>query len=108
MRIVLTTLSMFINLTSYHICSYFYKNDIDKWYDFKFILTSFSFILLYQSLFYSSTKLSRFLATIYYGIFIEDFTDRVFFNTTCYEWNDILTLLLIIAIAIHNYKNEKW
>ena len=105
MRLVLTTLSAIINLASYHICNYFFIDNIDKWYDLKFILTSFSFVLLYQSLSYQANKLDRFFTTIYCGIFIEDFIDRLFFNITYYEWNDILALLITIAVAIYNYKN---
>ena len=107
MRIVLSTLSIVFSLSSYHICNYFYESDIDKWYDLKAILNSLSFILLYQSLFYETNKFGIFLTTIYCGIFIEDLTDRLFFNIDQYEWNDLLSIFITILIAIYNYKNDK-
>lgn len=107
MRIILSTLSIFLSLSSYYICNLIFSEDIDRWYEFKSILNSLSFILLYQSLFYNENKYSKFLTTIYCGIFIEDFIDRLFYNVDYYEINDLLALLITILIAVYNYKNNK-
>ena len=107
MRLLLTTISTAINLSSYYICNFIYNDDIDNWYNLRAVLISLSFMILYQSFLYESNRLNRSINIIYSGLFFEDITDRLFYDIDTYETNDIVAVFITILIAIYNYRNDR-
>lgn len=69
------------------------------------ILYSLSFILLFLANDYKASRLSSSITTFYIGFVIEDFTDRLFFNITQFELNDLLAISISLGVAIYKYRN---
>ena len=72
------------------------------------ILYAISYLLvIIASSFNTKTKLSVFTMYFAIGVILEDISDRIFFDTTIYEWNDFLALDIAIATSFYLTFREK-
>jgi hypothetical protein len=95
-------------LGNFHLCQYLYSDNINEWWKLNLtireVITSLSFYLVLLNI---SNKKVRVLISIGLGISASNVIDRVYFDTTQYEWNDLLTIGFIIIIALYEYRNEQ-
>lgn len=108
MKSLLTTLSIVLWIFSFHICNYFFSDSIDNWWKLRMILYALCYSLMVMA---NNIKgLSRYTLFINYltlGLVMEDVTDRLFFDSRIYEWNDFLSLDISLGVAFYlTFKKE--
>jgi hypothetical protein len=102
MKSFLNILSVLIWFLSFNICNFFFEGSWDYWWKLRMILYAISYLLvIIAGSFNTKTKLSVFTMYFAIGIVMEDISDRLFFDTTIYEWNDFLALDLAIIVSLY-------
>ena len=108
MRLVLAIVVVVLWFSSYHICEYYYSNDMTMWWTLRTRLYSLIFCLAFHlASLNTKNRIVKFVMHFITGLAYSDFIDRVFYNTREFRANDILMILITFAFAIYDYKKNE-
>ena len=94
-------LILVLYFSNYHICEYFFYNDIYKWYQLKYSILAFCMVL---SIKYKSNN--NLIEKLFNSIVINDIYVLIFKNETTYTLND-LWMIGIFFVAQYIGKKKK-
>lgn len=101
-KLILSLIALLLFVFNYEICDLFYYNDINKWWDLKLniyavILAISAFIAQYDC----KNDLARFILLVFSGLCISDVIDRVFFDITTRQLNDIFSIIIVLITSFY-------
>lgn len=94
-------MSFIIWISSYWICDFYFSNSIDEWWKLRMIIYAIVyFMMIAANGIPGKSKIILFLNTLFMGIVLEDITDRLFFDSRSWEFNDWIAIDISIASAL--------
>lgn len=102
-NLILSVIALLLFVFNYEICDIFYFNDIPKWWDLKLnIYAVILAICAYLAQLDNKGKIEKFILLLFSAFAVSDIIDRVFFDITIRQLNDIISI--IIALITSYYK----
>ncbi len=93
--------------SNYHICEYFYFDDVDNWWRLKTNIYAVIVTLAFLLSGVGARGTLRFFSDIGVGLAISNVADRLYFDTTEITKEDIIMVLVTLLFAILDYKKEE-
>ena len=106
-KFVLVLVTGILFLLDYHICDYFYPNDLKAWWHLRHTIYSFEFLLFCFIAFIGSKGHIRFTLTILMVFILGDIWDRTIASTSKFIDSDYVLIIMSIIITILYLKNPK-
>lgn len=98
--IPLLTVLLFIG--NYHICEFFYKDDISKWWNLRTALCAINFgLALYCSKMDMRDRLTLFFVNVGIGFSVSDIVDRLVYDITTFTKADILMIIITVMVSFY-------
>ncbi len=104
-RIILTSLAVILFFSNYQICEYFYKDDLNKWWDLKINIYALIIAIVFVSQSIGSKGWYRFVLDIGVGFSISSVIDKIYYNVNTFTTSDIYMILTTVAFATYNLIN---
>lgn len=104
MKLAAAIVSIVLYFLSYQICEYFYATNIELWWDLRMKLYAVQFFILFAVLSKTTSGITRLMINFGLGISANDLIDRVFFDVTFFQWNDLLMLTLTALTSLYEWK----
>lgn len=92
-------------IANYHICEFFYHDNVKEWWHLKVdIYSTIIMLLFFYSRLFTVGKV-RFVLDVFFGISASNVVDRFFFEVRDFRWNDILMIAMTLIFAFYKLKN---
>lgn len=109
---LLYILAIFLFVSNYQICDYYYYNDeiqdLNKWWDLKCNIYAIIIMFVFLASLINSKGFLKFILSIGVGFCISNVIDKVFFNVLEFRYNDILMIILTFCFSYLDFlKNGK-
>ena len=104
MRLALAIVAVVLFFSNYQVCEFFYKNDIDAWWKLKQNIYNAIIAICFYLARHKTSGLIRFILDIGIGLSISNCIDRIFFDITSFQANDILMVVLTILTTYADMK----
>lgn len=98
---ILSIIVVLLFIGNYQICEYFYKDDLNKWWDLKTNIYSVIFGLCFKIALIGRRGFLKFILLIGFGFSVSDIIDRIFFDVTNFTNADILMIILTILTSYY-------
>ena len=108
MKVALMCMSFAIWISSYWICEFYFSNSVEEWWKLRMILYAIVYFLsIAANGIYGKSRAVLFFNVLFMGIVLEDITDRLFFDSRNWEFNDWIAIDFSIAAALLlTFKNK--
>ncbi|MCQ4139244.1 hypothetical protein [Chryseobacterium sp. EO14] len=109
MKLSLTIFSFILWISSYGICEYYFADSVEDWWKLRMILYAVTYFLAMAANGFPGKSLAlTFFNYLFLGIILEDITDRFFFDSRSWEWNDWIAIdLSLMAAGFITFKKRK-
>ena len=105
MKKVILIISMaLLYFGNYHICEYFFKDDIDMWWTCKGAIYNAVIVIGLHLASLDATLKQMLLISIFSGVIVNNIIDRLWFKSIYYEWDDIIIIIVIFTLSYIEYK----
>lgn len=102
LRYTITILVLLMWLCNYHICNYFYKDELIRWWDLKQSIYNLCIVLALNISSRLLTPLFKILIDFITGLMLSSIIDRMWFETRTYDKSDIIMLTINIIYTSYN------
>lgn len=105
---VLAFLILLLYLANYHICNFFFGDDLINWWRLKLIIYTAIIGLAFALARIGTIKLTRFILSLGLGFCIAGVVDRIIYPSQSYRWVDIAMVVLTIGTSYFDvYVNRR-
>ena len=103
-RLVLSLGILLLYLLNFHICEYFYPDDVKAWWSLKLNIYAIIIALAFLLASLYARGICKFFLNLGVGFTVSSVIDRWYFDITQYTEVDVIMVIVTIMIAYIDYK----
>ena len=106
-KLFLVIVILILFLGNYHICEYFYSDNVEGWWRLKINIYAIIVALAFFLSGIGARGTLRFITDLGAGFATASVIDRLYYDITTITKSDVIMVLVTILIATLDYKKEK-
>lgn len=95
---------LLLYLLNYHICEYFYPNNVKAWWALKLNIYAIIVALAFLLASLNARGICKFFLNLGVGFAVSSVIDRMYFDITQYTKADIFMVIITVIVAYIDYK----